>query len=101
MNKDDIINGLTKEIARLKEQTGRKYTYTPEEITAEEQQIIGDAYESGVMQVIEKWLKQRADKNNDLLIHTFNASTEQVCLYKLAILMFDDWIAFLQRCRTR
>jgi hypothetical protein len=100
MNKDDIINGLTKELAKIRDREIRKYNFTPEQITPEEKQIIGDAYDSGVMNVIEKWFKYMADKNNDLLIHTYSMSEEQRNLYRLAVLMYDDWVSFVRRCKA-
>lgn len=77
----------------------RKYAFAPESLTAEEQKIIGEFGDSEIFGLYNKWFKYQADKNNDLLVHAHKSTEDQRSLWRLAVLMFDDWAAFTRNCK--
>lgn len=90
-----IVNGLQEE---LESREIREYNFIPESITAEEQKIIGECPDD-ILELIHKWMKFKADHNNDLLVHSFNTNPELTAIYKTAILVYDDWGRFVKQCR--
>ena len=96
----DIIEILTEENRQLREnRLPREYTFVPIGLTSEEQEIVGSASEGRFAELVTKWFKSQADKNNDLLIHGHSLTVEQQALFKTAVLMYEDWFSFLQNCR--
>ena len=90
---NDVVNGL---------RVRRPYSFTPEKLTVEEQQIIGDCADLDIIRLIDKWFKMQADKNNDLLVHSFgkpNITDSQKSLWALAVLVYEDWSMFLSHCK--
>jgi len=95
----EIVNQLNAENASLKENRPyRDVAFAPTQITSEEQKTIGDFIDTPILDLISKWFKSKADQNNDLLLHSSKANDEQKCLYRLAVLMWEDWKMFITHC---
>lgn len=97
---NNLVNALNKENAELKEQLKpREYVFAPDGLTNEEQEIIGKYVGTPLIELIEKWLKSKADINNDLLLHNSKNDPIMEAKFKLAVLMYDDWRMFIKNCK--
>lgn len=96
----NVINQLSKENDALrKNRPYRNYSFAPESLTSDDQQTIGEFTDTPIFDLFSKWFKAKADQNNDLLLHTDKASDEQKALWRLAVLMYDDWNVFSKHCK--
>jgi hypothetical protein len=95
----ELVNRLSKELVAVKKgRMPREYAFAPESLTTEEQATIGAFVDTDVFNLYNKWFKFKADQNNDLYLHEKGASDEQRALWKLAVLMYDDWRTFNKHC---
>jgi len=77
----------------------REYAFAPKSLTAEEQKIIGEFGDSEIFDLYNKWFKYQADKNNDLLVHAHKSTEDQRSLWRLAVLIYEDWKQFTNSCK--
>jgi len=90
---EEIVNTWEKE-----DIVAREYSFAPKSLEQDEMETIGRYVETPILALIGKWFKSRADQNNDLLVHNLDANDEKKALYRIAVLVYDDWLMFTQKC---
>jgi len=99
------INALNSDNRRLKQEIrdGKpilNYNFTPENLTSEEQELIGKYSDSEILDLISKWLLHQCETNNDLLVHSCDESMEKQALWKASVRVYEDWYQFLKFCKA-
>lgn len=77
----------------------REYSFSPGTMEADDIEIIGRMGDSPLVSLISKWFKAKADQNNDMLIHNVDATDEKKSLWRIAVLVYEDWYMFIKNCQ--
>jgi len=94
------INALNEDNKRLRE-TGfvRKFKLTPNKLSVDEQKTIGKYVDTPILRLISKWFEEKADENNQMLLHAKQEDNGQSTeLWKLATLVYEDWMMLMNHC---
>lgn len=94
----EIINKYSAERVINEQRDVREYVFSPQSLTGEEQLIVGKFVGNPLMEMLTKWFKSRADQNNDMLIHNTDATDEKKALWRIAVLVYEDWYMFVKNC---
>lgn len=95
---NELVNKQKDELADKVDTVLREYKFSPEKLTSQEQKEIGEIADHPGFTALGKWFKAQADRNNDNLIHNADATQTKQNLWRLAVLMYEDWYMFISHC---
>lgn len=76
------------------------YNLAPVDLTNDEVATFGKFVDSAILDLISKWMLYQCEVNNDLLVHSKGESKEKEALWRTAVLVYEDWIQFLNYAKA-
>ena len=101
LTQEDTNRALNDVLNDIKE-TGfvRQFKLTPNKLTVDEQKTLGKYVDTPILRLITKWFEEKADENNQLLLHSKEDHWgEKPQLFKLATLVYEDWMMLMNHCQ--